>query len=112
LDKATAAEERLARRQNRRIDPDNIERFTAMYLAGLPYKSFSCRAHSFRTYFSNIKKLQWVEFTGREKPSKFQDHYLPGQPRKYFRLTKKGREASDAEWADPRRALYGRQRIK
>jgi hypothetical protein len=109
MDGAIRMEERQARRQNRRINPDNIEKLAEFYLIRLPYKAFSCRSHSFNTYFSNIKKLQWVEFTGKEEPSKFQDHYPPGQPRKYFRLTKKGKEASDADWANPHRALYGKK---
>jgi hypothetical protein len=107
VDKATRTEEKCARRQNRRINPDNIEKLVTMYLARLPYKAFGCRSHSFVTYFSTIQKLRWVEFTGKEMPSSFQDHYPLGQPRKYFRITKAGREASDADWANPHRALYG-----
>jgi hypothetical protein len=101
LDRSTKLEEKRARRQNRRIDPDNIEKLTASYLARLPYKGFACRAHSFNTYFSTIQKLRWVEFTGKETPSSFQDHYLLAQPRKYFRITPEGREASDDEWSNP-----------
>jgi hypothetical protein len=97
LDRSTKLEEKRARRQKRRINPDNIEKMTALLLAKLPYKGFACRAHSFNTYFSTIQKLRWVEFTGNEAPSSFQDHYLLAQPRKYFRITPKGREASDDE---------------
>jgi hypothetical protein len=111
VDKATQTEEKLARRQRRRISPDNIDRLTARYLARLPYKANGCRYHSFVVYFSNLQRLGWVEPTGREMRSNFQDHYLLGQPRKYFRLTTKGKEASDTDWADPRRALYGRGNI-
>lgn len=111
VDKATRTEEKHARRQSRRINPDNIEKLTIMYLAKLPYKAFGCRSHSFTTYFSTIKKLGWVEFTGREMPSSFQDHYPPGQPKKYYRLTKAGREAGDDAWANPPRALYGSHRV-
>jgi hypothetical protein len=107
VDKGAKAEEKRAKKQNRRINPDNIEKLTALYLARLPYKGFSCRAHSFNTYFSTINKLRWVEFTGKEMPSSFQDHYLLAQPRKYFRITQQGREASDDDWANPHRALYG-----
>jgi hypothetical protein len=112
LDRATKTEEKHAKRQNRRINPDNIERLTVLYLARLPYKGFACRAHSFNTYFSTVHKLGWVEFTGRIMPSSFQDHYLLAQPRKYFRITPKGREASDDDWANPHRALYGRRPMK
>jgi hypothetical protein len=100
-------EEKQARRQNRRIDPDKIEKLAEFYLARLPYKANGCQYHSFIIYFTNLQRLAWVEPTGRETPSKFQDHYSSGQPRKYFRLTKKGREASDADWVNRQAALYG-----
>jgi hypothetical protein len=107
LDRATRAEEKKAGREKRRIDPDNIERLSQRYLARMPYKAQGCRYHSFVVYFSNIVRLGWVELTGRETPSSFQDHYPEGQPRKYFRLTKAGKEASDSAWGNPLGALYG-----
>ena len=106
-DRATRQEEKQARREKRAIDPERIERLTQRYLARIPYKSTSCRYHSFVVYFSNLQRLGWVEFTGSEEASAFQDHYPPGQPRRYFRLTKAGREASDAAWSNPQFALYG-----
>lgn len=107
LDRATRAEEMRARREKRSIDPANIERFTERYLARMPYKAQGCRYHSFVTYVSTIQKLGWIEPTGQEEASAFQENYPPGQPRKYFRLTKTGREAGDDAWANPLRALYG-----
>ena len=107
LDRATKAEEKKARREKRPIDPDNIERLAERYLARLPYKSWGCRFHSFVVYFSTIQRLGWVEATGQEEPSTFQAHYPPGPPRRYFRLTKAGKEASDTAWSNPHRALYG-----
>jgi len=109
LDRATREEEKRARREMRAINPENIERLTERYLARLPYKTTSCRLHSFFVYFSNLQRLGWVEFTGKEAPSAFQDHYPPGPARKYFRLTEAGREAPDAAWSDPRLTLYGRR---
>ncbi|MHB8105115.1 MAG: hypothetical protein ACYDG5_06205 [Dehalococcoidales bacterium] len=106
LDKATRLEEKKARKEHRPIIPDNIENLTQKYLERLPYKSMGCRYHSFIDYFSTIQKLNWVEPTGKEEPSAFQDHYPSGQPRKYFRLTSAGMAASDSAWADPHRALY------
>ena len=106
LDRATRAEEKRARRERRAIDPDEIERLTERYLARIPYKSTSCRYHSFVVYFSNLHRLGWVEFTGREEASAFQDHYPAGMPRRYFRLTDAGRAASDAAWSNPYLALY------
>jgi hypothetical protein len=108
LDRATRTEEKMAKRQKRRISPQNIESLTQRYLARMPYKAQGCRSHSFTTYFSTIRKLGWVEATGREELSAFQEHYPAGQPRKYFRLTQAGLKASDDDWANPHRALYGR----
>jgi hypothetical protein len=107
LDRATREEERRARRDKRAITPENIEKLTERYLARLPYKTTSCRFHSFVVYFSNLQRLGWVEPTGKEEPSAFQDNYPPGPSRRYFRLTTAGREAGDAAWSNPRLALYG-----
>ena len=51
--------------------------------------------------------MRWVEPTGFEEPSAFQDHYPPGPPRRYFRLTDAGKNASDSQWSNPLLALYG-----
>jgi hypothetical protein len=107
LDWATRVEERGARKEERSINPDNIEELADKYLARLPYKTIACRFHSFVVYFSDLQILGWVEVTGIEEPSKFQGHYPPGPPRKYFRLSKAGREAGDDAWRNPHRALYG-----
>jgi hypothetical protein len=108
LDRATRHEERQARREKRAIDPENIERLTERYLVRTPYKSTGSRYHSFVVYFSNLQRLGWVEETGREETSAFQDQYPPGPPRRYFRLTDAGRAASDAAWSNPQLALYGK----
>jgi hypothetical protein len=108
LDRATRVEERRARREKRPIAPDNIEKLTERYLARMPYKAQGCRFHSFVVYFSNLQRLGWVEPTGREEKSAFQDYYPPGPPRRYFRLTDAGKAASEAAWANPLFALYGR----
>jgi len=107
LDRATRTEERKSRKEKRTINPDNIEKLAERYLGKMPYKAQGCRFHSFVVYFSTIQRLGWAEATGREEPSTFQEHYPPGPPRRYFRLTKAGREASDADWTNPLRALYG-----
>jgi hypothetical protein len=106
LDKATRVEEKRAKRERRPIDPENIEKLAKRYLARMPYKAQGCRFHSFVVYFSNLQRLAWVEETGREEPSAFQDHYPPGPPRRYFRLTETGKSTPDYLWADPRKALY------
>jgi hypothetical protein len=107
LDRATRVEEKRAKRDKRPINPDNIDKLAERYLARMAYKAQGCRSHSFVVYFSNIQRLGWVEATGQEESSAFQEHYPKGQPRKYFRLTKAGREASEDDWANPLRALYG-----
>ena len=112
MDRAIRKEERMARGEKRYIDPDNITRLANRYLSKMPYKAWGCRFHSFVVYFSTLQRLGWVEATGQEERSAFQDNYPPGQPRKYFRLTKVGKEASDAAWANPLRALYGGEPLK
>ncbi len=107
LDWATRVEERVARKEERSINPDNIEQLSDKYLVRLPYKTIACRFHSFVVYFSDLQKLGWVEVTGQEEFSEFQDHYPPGPPRRYFRLSKAGREAGDDAWRNPHRTLYG-----
>jgi hypothetical protein len=111
LDRATREEERRAKREKRPVNPDGIETLTKQYLARLPYKTSSCTYHSFVVYFSNLQRLGWVEFTGKEEPSAFQDHYPQASPRKYFRLTKQGKEAPDTAWSNPLFTLYGESSI-
>jgi len=107
LDRGTREEERQARREKRAIRPEAIEQLAERHLARMPYKSTGCRYHSFVVYFSNLRRLDWVELAGREEPSAFQDHYPPGPSRRYYRLTQAGRAASEAAWANPLFALYG-----
>ena len=106
-DKATREEERRSRREKRAILPEEIEILTERYLSRMPYKANGCRFHSFVVSFSNLQRLGWVEPSGVEEPSAFQDHYPLGPPRRYYRLTPAGRAASDAAWANPLFALYG-----
>jgi len=107
LDQATIAEEKQARREKRSIEPENIEKLAQRYLSRMSYKYRGCRYHSFITYFATLRRLGWVQPTGHEEPSSFQDHYPPGSPRRYFRLTDAGRTAPETAWANPHRALYG-----
>ncbi len=77
LDRATRTEEKLARKENRRIEPDNIERPTKEYLEYIPYKTIACRYNSFKTYFSDLKLLGWGEYTN----TPFLNHRSSGLPR-------------------------------
>jgi len=101
LDRATRKEERQARREKRPINPDNIDKLAERYLARMCYKAQGCRYHSFVVYFSNIVRLSWVEPTGREETSAFQEKYPETESRRYFRLTDRGRAASDVDWSNP-----------
>ena len=107
MDRATSTEEKQAKREKRGIDPANIEQLYQRYLARIPYKAYGCRYHSFVTYFSNLQRLGWVEPSGLEEPSSFQDSYSPAPPRRYYRLTDAGIKASDTAWANPLLTLYG-----
>ena len=107
LDRATRVEEKRARREKRPIDPDTIERLAERFLARMPYKARGCRYHSFVVYFSTVQRLAWVEPSGKEEPSAFQDNYPSGPPRRYYRLTPAGRAASDTAWSNPHLTLYG-----
>lgn len=107
LDRAIKEEERRARREKRPIDPERIEGLTNWFVERTPYKSTSCRYHSFVVYFSNLRRLGWVELSGMVEPSTFQDRYPAGPPRRFYRLTGKGKAASVLAWANPRLALYG-----
>ncbi len=112
LDRAVRAEEKKARRENRSINPGNIEALTQRLLTRMPYKARGCRYHSFVVYFSNLQRLGWVEFSGNEEPSAFQGHYPPGPPRRYYCVTAAGVAASDTEWSDPRATLYSGSAIR
>ena len=106
-DKAIRTEEKRARKENRRIDPDNIDKLIKEFFSRMTYKAHGCRYHSFITYFAMIQKLLWVKQTGEVETSHFQGKYPEGQPRIYFRLTEKGKTAPDSQWANPHKALYG-----
>ena len=106
LDRATRREEKLSRREKRLISPDNIERLTEKYVARLPYKGHGCRYHSFVVYFSNLRRLGWVEPSGYEEPSAFQSNYPKGPPRRFYRLTPAGLSAGEEVWSNPNLTLY------
>ena len=88
-------------------------------LERIPHRLTKMRSHSFYRYFHHLKMLGWVELTGEEEKSAMGG--VPGarveksdngtlvevpQPRRFYKLTDKGRAASDIEWQDPLQALY------
>ena len=79
------------------------------YRRRIPYKTTGCRYHSFVVYFSNLRRLGWVEPSGYQEVSAFQGNYASGQPRVYYRLAARGRAAPAEAWANPMAALYSRR---
>jgi hypothetical protein len=79
------------------------------HLRRIPYKLTKCRYHSFQRYFHWLKQLSWVEFAGKEERSSVQEvmpDYPDAPPRRYYRLTQKGKEAPDYQWSNPQLTLY------
>lgn len=76
------------------------------FLNRIPYKLLKMRYSSFTRYFGHLKRLGWVEESGRTEPSAFQQDYPPAPPRVYYRLTEAGKTASAAEISDPVMTLY------
>ncbi|MDP3062704.1 MAG: hypothetical protein Q8O40_05785 [Chloroflexota bacterium] len=106
LDRATRTEERQARREGRGISPEAIETLADRILARLPYRTRYARYSSFVKYFGQLQRLGWVAATGREEPSAFQTNYPPGPPRRWYRLTSRGRRAGLVAWTNPKAAEY------
>ncbi|HUV51895.1 MAG TPA: hypothetical protein VMW64_02320 [Dehalococcoidia bacterium] len=99
--------ERRIKRGLRRMTDEEEERFRLRVMKQIPYKFTSIRSHSFARYFGMLIRLGWVEPTGYEEISAFQERYPEAEPRRYFRLTDRGRAAADIDWLNPQRTLYG-----
>ena len=80
------------------------------HLSRIPYKLVKMRYASFTRYFGHLKRLGWVEESGRIEPSAIQDDYPPAPSRVYYRLTDAGWKASTLEISDPVMTLYGYSR--
>jgi hypothetical protein len=76
------------------------------FLSRIPYKLLKMRYSSFTRYFGHLKRLGWVEETGKTEPSAIQDDYPPAPSRVFYRLTDAGQKASAAEISDPLMTLY------
>ncbi len=110
------AEEAVDRENRRRIkagipiySPEEYAERVDWHLRRLPYKLVKSRYHSFQRYFHWLKQLEWVEPTGKEERSSMQEvtgDHPDTYPRKLYRLTRKGIEASDEDWSHPQRVLY------
>lgn len=75
-------------------------------LERIPYKLHKMRYASFTRYFGHLKRLNWVEKTGKTEPSTFQDDYPPAPSRVYYHLTDAGWKATALEISDPLMTLY------
>ena len=98
-------ERRIGRGQPAFSEEEYAERLD-YYLNRIPYKLLKMRYSSFTRYFGHLKRLRWVEETGKTEPSAIQDDYPPAPSRVYYRLTDAGRRASMAEISDPVMTLY------
>ena len=76
------------------------------FLNRIPYKLFRMRYPSFTKYFGHLKRLGWVEETGKTEPSTIQDSYPAAPPRVFYRLTQAGWKATPEQIADPVQTLY------
>jgi len=89
-------------------------------LRRIPQRLTKVRSHSFYRYFHLLKQLGWVEATGGEEgslmggmPGARVEHTPEGttlvevpQPRRFYKLTQRGKEAPMVAWSDPLQAVY------
>ena len=104
-----AVEREEARRIKRGLPAfteEEYRRLLEYYLIRIPYKELKMRYSSFTRYFGHLKRLCWVEETGRTEPSAIQDNYPAAPSRVFYRLTDAGWKASMVEISDPVMTLY------
>ena len=89
------------------VTTDMASEIEQKHYSRIPSKTTGMRYHSFTRYFHLLKQLKWVERTGEEEKSSPQEQYPPAPPRRYYRLTAKGRKATEMAWANPFITLYG-----
>jgi hypothetical protein len=88
------------------VTEEDAERIYERELKRVSRKFTHMRYHSFLMYFGVLRRLGWVEVTGRTETSSIQENYPPAPERTYYRLTKKGIEAGDELWSNPLFTLY------
>lgn len=108
---AVEEEERL-RKGLPPLTAEEAEQRVAYYLERIPQRLTRMRYPSFTRYFAHLRRLNYVEATGREELSLVQQSYPPAPPRRYFRLTEAGKRASMEELSDPIMTLYNYPRQK
>ncbi len=108
------ARDAVARENERRIQtkeepytPEEYAERLEWHLERIPYKLHRARSISFFRYFHFLKQLQFVELTGREEESYIQSKdYEDAPPRRYYRLSAKGKAAPEHEWYRPQLTQY------
>lgn len=88
------------------VTEDQAEDIYQRELKRVSRKFTHMRYHSFLIYFGVLKRLGWVEITGKTEPSAIQDNYSLAPERAYYRLTRKGIEAGEELWSNPLFTLY------
>jgi hypothetical protein len=105
-DSVEREEERSIRKGRPAYTEEEYNERLEYYLSRIPYKLLKMRYSSFTRYFGHLKRLGWVEETGKTEPSAIQDDYPPAPSRVYYRLTEAGHKATPAEISDPIMTLY------
>jgi hypothetical protein len=109
-DAAEREEERRIRHDKPAYTEEEYLKRLRYFLDRIPYKLHKMRYASFTRYFGHLKRLEWVEETGKTEPSTFQDDYPPAPSRVFYRLTKAGWKATALEISDPLMTLYNYSR--
>jgi len=99
-------EEKRISRGSRAFTEEEYNERLQYYLSRIPYKLLKMRYSSFTRYFGHLKRLGWVEESGKTEPSAIQEDYPPAPSRVFYRLTDAGWKASTAEISDPVMTLY------
>jgi len=88
------------------VTEEEAEKIYQRELKRVSRKFTHMRYHSFLMYFGVLKRLGWVEVTGRTEASAIQDNYPSAPERTYYRLTKIGIEVGEEPWSNPLFTLY------
>jgi len=99
-------EERRIRRGEKAYTEEDYNRRLGKQLERIPYKLLKMRYASFTRYFGHLKRLGWVEASGKTEPSAIQDDYPLAPSRVFYRLTDAGWKATSLEISDPLMTLY------
>ncbi|MCL0036428.1 hypothetical protein M1N47_03325 [Dehalococcoidia bacterium] len=105
-DAVAREEEKAIRRGETASTEEKHQERLKHFLDYIPIKFHRARYASFTRYFDHLKRLGWVEVTGKTEPSEIQEHHPEGPPRVFYRLTEAGWKATPDEMRDPIMTLY------